>query len=365
MKQQGMDPNAPIFIRIFKADSALEVWKQKTDGTYGLLKTYNVCQWSGTLGPKKVEGDYQAPEGFYTVNPAQLNPNSSYYLSINIGYPNAFDNALGRTGGDLMIHGACSSAGCYSMTDESAGEIFALARDAFKGGQREFQIEAFPFRMTPENMSKYWSNPNIDFWKMLKVGYDSFELTHVPPKVDVCNKQYVFDADAGNAKFNAAGACPAYTVPQPLATALAKKTSDDNTKILQLVALHGPGDGTETASITGQSGSGAIENGKPPSFTSRFGFGGGTQTTVVQGVPVAVAPPQGPIVAATQAQPTNPSPAAVPAPTVKPATAVAAGTKPAATTTPAPASASDPIGVLIDRKFWWDDVVTAPKAGST
>ena len=131
-------------------------------GKYALLKTYEICKWSGALGPKIKEGDRQAPEGFYTVTPAQMNPNSSYYLSFNIGYPNAYDRAYGRTGTHIMVHGACSSAGCYSMSDEDAGELFALARDAFKGGQRQFQIQAFPFRMTPENIARHRGDPNMD-----------------------------------------------------------------------------------------------------------------------------------------------------------------------------------------------------------
>src|SRR5262245_1679842 len=149
MDQLQMRETSPILIRMFKEESALEVWKQRADGRYGLLKTYSICKWSGALGPKKTEGDRQAPEGFYVVTPAQMNPDSHYYLSFNIGYPNAYDRAFGRTGTNIMVHGACSSAGCYSMSDADAGEIFALARDAFKGGQVEFQIQAFPFRMTP------------------------------------------------------------------------------------------------------------------------------------------------------------------------------------------------------------------------
>ena len=122
-----------------------------------------------------------------------MNPKSDYYLSFNIGFPNAFDRANGRTGSNLMVHGACSSAGCYSMTDERIGEIYALARDAFKGGQKAFQIEAFPFRMTPENMALHTDDPNFEFWKMLKDGSDHFEITGLPPKVDVCDRRYVFD----------------------------------------------------------------------------------------------------------------------------------------------------------------------------
>ncbi len=231
MQQKAMKETSSIFIRIFKEESELEVWKQRRDGKYALLKTYSICKWSGILGPKVKEGDRQAPEGFYTVTPAQMNPNSNYYLSFNIGFPNAYDKALGRTGSNLMVHGACSSAGCYSMTDEAAGEIFALARDAFKGGQRSFQIQAFPFRMTPENFAKHRGDANMEFWKMLKVGYDHFEVTRQPPKVDVCEKRYIFDADAGGATFNASRACPPYQVPAWIATAVAAKQAADEQKM--------------------------------------------------------------------------------------------------------------------------------------
>jgi len=227
MKVLGMDETAPIFIRIFKEESQLEVWKQKQNGDYALLNSYAICRWSGELGPKLKEGDYQAPEGFYTITPAQMNPNSAYYLSFDLGYPNAFDRSLGRTGGNLMVHGACSSAGCYSMTDDQAGEIFSLARDAFKGGQTSFQVHAFPFHMTPENMAKYHANKNFAFWQMLKTGYDHFEATRRIPAVEVCDKHYVFDADAGMARFNASAGCPAFQVPQSIATAVASKQAAD------------------------------------------------------------------------------------------------------------------------------------------
>ena len=233
MRAQNMSETGPVFIRIFKESSELEIWKQQRDKKFALLKVYTICKWSGELGPKVKEGDRQAPEGFYTVTPAQMNPKSSYYLSFNIGYPNAFDRSHGRTGTHLMVHGACSSAGCYSMTDEDAGELFALARDSFRGGQRAFQIQAFPFRMTPENMAKHRDSQHLAFWKMLKTGSDHFDLTRVPPKVDVCDKRYVFDADAGERKFSAAAACPAFEVPVEIKTAVDAKQLADETKFAE------------------------------------------------------------------------------------------------------------------------------------
>jgi murein L,D-transpeptidase YafK len=218
MKAKSMTPASPIMVRIFKEEGQLEVWKQKSNGRYDLLSTYEICKWSGKLGPKYVEGDRQAPEGFYTVTPGSMNPNSSYYLSFNIGFPNAYDRVNGRTGQHLMVHGACSSSGCYSMTDASVGEIYALAREAFKGGQTAFQIQAFPFRMTPANMARYKDDPNYKFWTMLKEGYDHFEITKVPPKVDVCEKRYVFN-QMSEKGMSAAGACPVTAQPEALQTA--------------------------------------------------------------------------------------------------------------------------------------------------
>lgn len=220
MKAKGMLRNSSVMARIFKEEGKLEIWKARTNGRYGLVASYDICKWSGKLGPKFTEGDRQAPEGFYTVRPSQMNPKSQYHLAFNIGYPNAFDRANGRTGSNLMVHGACSSSGCYSMTDAQVEQIYAFGRDAFQGGQTEFQIQAFPFRMTAANMARYRNDPNYEFWKMLKVGYDQFEITRVPPKVDVCEKRYIFNQiPVDGQAFNPTGPCPATTQPDSLRTA--------------------------------------------------------------------------------------------------------------------------------------------------
>ncbi len=219
MSELGMQKTAPIALRIFKEEGTLEVWKANTSNRFQLLKSYKICAWSGKLGPKVKEGDRQAPEGFYPLFPQQLNPNSKYYLAINTGYPNTYDRANGRQGTHLMIHGACSSSGCYSMTDEQMIEIFAMARDAFKGGQQSVQLQAFPFRMTAENMARHRNNPNIEFWNMLKVGYDQFEVTKRPPEINVCEKKYVFNQQ-GSGAFNPGGTCPAMSTPPALQMAM-------------------------------------------------------------------------------------------------------------------------------------------------
>ena len=136
MVAKDMAPNAPILIRTFKKEAVLEVWKQTRAGRYALLKAYPICRWSGQLGPKRKEGDRQTPEGFYPVGPRQMNPNSAYYLSFDLGFPNSYDRANGYHGAYLMVHGTCSSAGCYAMTDKQVGEIYALARREGPAGRR-------------------------------------------------------------------------------------------------------------------------------------------------------------------------------------------------------------------------------------
>ena len=172
MSSKSMSKADPILVRAYKKEAEMEVWKRGSDGRYALLKTYPICRWSGQLGPKVKEGDRQAPEGFYTVTPAQMNPNSAYYLSFDTGYPNAFDRQMGRTGSALMVHGTCSSRGCFAMTDEAIAEIYAIAREAFAGGQRGFQFQSYPFRMTAENLAKHRHDQHMAFWKNLKQGND-------------------------------------------------------------------------------------------------------------------------------------------------------------------------------------------------
>jgi len=215
----------------------LEVWKQDREGHFALLKTYPICRWSGELGPKIKEGDRQAPEGFYNITPGQMNPNSQYYLSFDLGYPNAYDRAYGRTGAQLMVHGDCSSRGCYSMTDEQISEIYALGRDAFFGGQKSFQVQAYPFRMTAQNLARHRNSPHLAFWKMLKKGNDHFDVSKLEPKVNVCDKHYVFDAQSPTGRalsFNATAKCPAYEVPEEIASLVRDKERTDDLQFADL-----------------------------------------------------------------------------------------------------------------------------------
>ena len=234
LKAKKMEKESPILMRVFKEESELEVWKQDGSGRFALLRTYPICRWSGELGPKIKTGDRQAPEGFYTITPGLMNPNSSQYLAINTGFPNAYDRANGRTGSFLMIHGGCTSAGCYAMTDEQMAEIYALARESFFGGQTSFQLQAYPFRMTPLNMARHRNSPHMVFWKMIKEGYDHFEVTHLEPRVGICEKRYIFENESADSP-GPAERCPAYSVPEDVATSVREKQRRDDIETVELI----------------------------------------------------------------------------------------------------------------------------------
>jgi murein L,D-transpeptidase YafK len=219
MESQNIDRAAPVLIRIYKEERMLEVWKQDRTGKFALLKSYSICKFSGKLGPKIAEGDRQAPEGFYDITSYQMNPQSSEYLSFNVGFPNAFDRSLGRTGNFLMVHGGCRSVGCYAMTNNQMEEIYGLVDEAFKGGQDKVQLQAFPFQMTAENLVRHAQDPNAPFWQMLKTGSDAFSEAGRPPTVAVCDQRYVFNPLVTSKDLDPSAPCPSGIDSTPVATA--------------------------------------------------------------------------------------------------------------------------------------------------
>ena len=235
MRAKDTNQNAPMLIRAFKKEAELEIWKQKKDGKYVMFKTYPMCRWSGQLGPKVTEGDRQVPEGFYTITPGQMNPNSHYYLSFNVGFPNAYDRANGHTGGSIMVHGICSSAGCFSMTDKQIEEIYAVARESFAGGQHAIQMQSYPFHMTADNLAKLRLDPNMPFWRELKKGSDYFEVTKLETPVGVCGKKYVFGATPKSGRFDALSACPPLVEDTDVKSAVTDKAAADDRAVAELV----------------------------------------------------------------------------------------------------------------------------------
>ena len=170
----------PVFIRIIKDDRDLELWVQEADKSWHILKTYHIYGMSGDLGPKTAEGDKQAPEGFYRVYPRSMNPRSKFHLAFNIGYPNAYDRSLERTGSFIMVHGDIRSIGCFAMTDSRIEEIYTLVNEAFKAGVSYVPVQVYPFRMTHERMQKEQENEHYAFWQHLLPGWQHTETTATP-----------------------------------------------------------------------------------------------------------------------------------------------------------------------------------------
>ena len=236
MQAKGTSPEAPVLFRTYKKEAEFEVWKMRSDGRYTLLRTYPMCRWSGQLGPKKKQGDRQVPEGFYAIYPSQMNPHSNYYLSFNVGYPNLYDRVHGYSGNSIMVHGICSSAGCFSMTNPEIGEIYTIAREAFAAGQPEIQMQSMPFHMTAENLAKYRLDPNIDFWRELKNGADNFEVTKHEVAVGVCNMHYMFNArPADGQSFDPTAPCPVLRRDEMVHDEVVAKEARDDARIAELV----------------------------------------------------------------------------------------------------------------------------------
>lgn len=187
---------SPVYIQIFKSERVLELYA-KVGNQFRLLNRFNICKFSGGLGPKRIQGDFKSPEGFYTIGASQLHPDSHYYRAINLGFPNQFDRENGYSGNYLMIHGDCVSIGCYAMTNSGIDQIFKYVTAAFHNGQMQVEVSIYPFRMTDENMRRYAGSQYISFWKQLKPGYDYFEQNKLPPPVSVINSQYVVNGQNG------------------------------------------------------------------------------------------------------------------------------------------------------------------------
>jgi len=190
LAEKGLAAGRAVMIRIFKAESQLELWMEK-DEHFELFARYPICTWSRRLGPKEHEGDRQAPEGLYSIGLEQIHRHGRRPRSLDLGFPNTYDKANARTGSTILLHGGCSSVGCYAMTDPVMEEIYALSEKALLGGQEHIPVHVFPFRMTEPNLQAYANSVWYPFWRNLKEAYDAFEATRVPPNVGVCGKRYI------------------------------------------------------------------------------------------------------------------------------------------------------------------------------
>ena len=193
MEAKGLKLGAPVFLQITKQSGQLSLFVRGAEGRFALFKTYPICAFSGALGPKLRVGDGQAPEGFYDVSAAQMNPASAYHLSFDLGYPNAYDRSLGRTGSALMVHGNCVSIGCYAMGDAAIEEIWTAMAAALRAGQARVSVQALPFAMSDASLAAHAGDVNAPFWRELKAGADTFARTGLPPRVRVSAKHYVVE----------------------------------------------------------------------------------------------------------------------------------------------------------------------------
>ena len=196
LADKGVKLGAPVLLRVFKSESEFEVWIRKDDASYVLFATYPVCHWSGTLGPKLREGDKQTPEGFYTVTRAQMRHIGRWPRSLNLGFPNVFDQVQARNGSHILVHGGCSSVGCFAMTNAVVEEIYGFVEKAVAGGQTYVPVHVFPFRMSEANLALQKDSPWQPFWANLKEGYDFVERAKRPPRISVCDSRYKFQDPA-------------------------------------------------------------------------------------------------------------------------------------------------------------------------
>jgi murein L,D-transpeptidase YafK len=183
-------PPPQLYVRVFKAQDVLEVWAGKANAPLTLIKSYPVCARSGGLGPKRMMGDMQVPEGFYEID--RFNPHSAYHLSLGLNYPNASDRARSTAkalGGDIFIHGDCVTIGCVPLEDGPVEEVFVTALDTRNAGLRHIPVHVFPARLDAAGLDQLKAgNPPPDVWLLwneLAAGYRAFEETRRLPKVRV------------------------------------------------------------------------------------------------------------------------------------------------------------------------------------
>lgn len=205
LHERGVPRPAEIFLRVFKREQELEVWaRNHGEHAFTLVRSYPVCELSGRLGPKRMEGDGQVPEGFYSID--LFNPRSDYHLSMRVSYPNAVDRfrsgrtgrlgANRRLGGDIYIHGGCATIGCVPIGDEWVEELYLIAVEARDAGQRRIPVHIFPTRLDGEGMrwlAGAYGRDFVDYplWENLQEGYVAFERSRTLPAIESYAGRYV------------------------------------------------------------------------------------------------------------------------------------------------------------------------------
>lgn len=192
LKANGIEKSQlQLYLRAFKKEKVIELWaKNQPDKQFTLIKTYGVCHTSGELGPKRMQGDFQIPEGFYHIN--RFNPYSHYYLSLGINYPNPSDKILGvknKLGGDIFIHGSCVTIGCLPITNDKIKDLYVFCVEAKNNGQSKIPVTIFPSKLTESeylSLTKSYikEKDKMNLWADLKKAYEIFNRTRQLPEIE-------------------------------------------------------------------------------------------------------------------------------------------------------------------------------------
>jgi len=190
-KQKGLLLGAPVFLRIYKSTSEIELWVQQGP-RFVLAQTYGICRWSGLIGPKMTEGDRQSPEGLYHITAQGLIANLRWHRAMRLNYPNSYDVTNGRTGSGILIHGKCHSVGCFAIEDGNVEEVYEAVDAAFKAGQARIPVLSLPFRFG--KLAEESSTPAElgEFWTDLRHADLMFNRDRIPPAALLCNSRYYF-----------------------------------------------------------------------------------------------------------------------------------------------------------------------------
>ncbi len=248
-KARGLHLGAPVFLRIFKEQSAIELWVSR-GARYVRFKTYPICQYSGVLGPKLLEGDRQAPEGLYYIRASDMIVNLRWHRAMDLNFPNAYDLANGRTGSGILIHGKCSSIGCFALTDGMVEELYEAVEAALNAGQARVPVLSLPFPMTGDNIAAHAGVEWLPFWRELKRAHDLFERDRLPPTALLCGTAYHFvDRRRRGAKREA---LPANCRPlsKPLPPTLVASAASKRPGIIPVVAGLSPREAAEQRART-------------------------------------------------------------------------------------------------------------------
>ena len=194
---KGLKLGSPIFLRVYKKTSKMELWVAQGP-RYALFKTYRICRWSGGLGPKMYEGDRQSPEGLYHITAEDLIVNARWHRAMNINYPNRFDVVNGRGGSGILIHGKCGSVGCFAIEDANVEEVYTAVDAALRAGQASVPVLALPFSFAQHAPAVEDTLRLNEFWADLRRADLLFNRDHIPPSAWVCDGRYFFSDRRGD-----------------------------------------------------------------------------------------------------------------------------------------------------------------------